>query len=546
MSSPNLGPMKLLVLLSILFCRDLWAQTPFAPYLVPSESREDEFYIQQRRHPYPFEVGPVSRSSFDLEAFTREHSSNALDARSALFKNFSFLKKDFLYNYPFAVAADWEFLPHPYVSEVNKPENWIEEFRPDSSNTSALGTYEFHQELSLLTGTEAYAGHEVSLFKTPHSYQELLKRMALTKSHVFMSTYLFHCDSGSEPLLEMIERKTREGVRVFVIYDRFYSKSDPSCARKLRERGAQVALHSNGRFMNIFHEKMYVFDGEYALVDGQNLIAIQTKSTGVNNLLNDVGMGLKGPVVTKIAERFITHWSQILRKDFPADLIAFYQNQAEAIRTQSSPEVLKAALKKPLGQGVCRLVTKDPGAKNSQILDMYLHTMRHTSNYLFFNYMDAQPGNAKASAPGGRILKLLSDLSREKPELRIDMLTNNWKTPTNVLLPAGQSAYRNRFTRFSVGLIERLMPPRLGKIRSRLEALNPAENFHWWSYAQFMHSKTLMSDNLWTIIGTHNLNKTSENSSFELAVACLDSGLAREMQHSIVTDLLNSIPVPLK
>lgn len=71
------------------------------------------------------------------------------------------------------------------------------------------------------------------------------------------------------------------------------------------------------------------------------------------------------------------------------------------------------------------------------------------------------------------------------------------------------------------------------------------KNFHWWSYSQFMHAKTLMSDNIWTIVGTHNLNMASEKSSYELALACLDTGLAEEMQKSIIEDALNSVPVPL-
>ncbi len=92
--------MKLLALLSILFSANLWAQTPFAPYLVPSERSGEEFYLQHRRQAYPFEVGPASNSDFDLEAFTRVHPRNALDARSALFKDIPFLSKGFIYNYP--------------------------------------------------------------------------------------------------------------------------------------------------------------------------------------------------------------------------------------------------------------------------------------------------------------------------------------------------------------------------------------------------------------------------------------------------------------
>jgi phosphatidylserine/phosphatidylglycerophosphate/cardiolipin synthase-like enzyme len=60
-----------------------------------------------------------------------------------------------------------------------------------------------------------------------------------------------------------------------------------------------------------------------------------------------------------------------------------------------------------------------------------------------------------------------------------------------------------------------------------------------------MHAKTMMADNIFSLVGSYNINPTSEGQSFEQVLACVDQDLADSFQSSIVTDALNSIPVPL-
>jgi phosphatidylserine/phosphatidylglycerophosphate/cardiolipin synthase-like enzyme len=76
-----------------------------------------------------------------------------------------------------------------------------------------------------------------------------------------------------------------------------------------------------------------------------------------------------------------------------------------------------------------------------------------------------------------------------------------------------------------------------------LQNLLVEDNLHWWASAIYVHSKTMMIDNLVTAIGSYNINSTSEHASYEQTLICHDQNLAEQMQRSILHDILNSIPI---
>lgn len=542
--------MKFLLVLSLFILSfQTWAQNPFQNYLTAELIPTTEFYPQKAPFAYPFEVSnKVINAGLDQEKVTTENPTDALNFVASLFAPYPFLNSLFMYQYDFPVHPNWAILPHAFVPAVKEPKKWIEHFKHELAAGEGINGRKFHQELDVITKTRAYSNNLVKLNKSPESFSEIVKGLAGTKDHAFMTNYLFHCDKGSETLLNLIGEKSKAGVRVFIILDKLFSKSDPACVSKLRKLGAKVLLLRGEKISYILHEKMFVYDGKYALIDGQNIIAPQTLSQGVNNLYNDTSIGVRGPMVTQIAERFIHHWEVVLKGKLPKDIIAFYQEQALADEKFATDESIAASLAKSSGQGLCRLVTKDPGIKNSQILDLFLHTVKNTKNYLFFNYIDAQFKNLTGKETGATFFEAVTQKANQHPELRVDLLTNNWRTATEIDLPEGSETRENFFTKFSLFVVDLLMKKpitQMYKIKDYLEAKLEGNNFHWWSYGQYMHAKTMMSDNIWTIVGTHNLNTTSEKLSYEMVLACVDTGLAEEMQKSIVVDALNSIPVPL-
>lgn len=514
----------------------VWASNPFTEFQKNSPTKSSTYYRQTPPFKYPFpQSEKVKNNDFDFEKFQDLHPQDTLNELSNLYANIPFSSEHSLYRYPFAIHPDWEYLPYPFVKDIpeSEPSRWIKEF--DRETKDGVRSLQFQRELDTLTNTTAYSGNELKLLKTPDSYAEILKRLAKAQHHAFISTYLFNCDRGTKNLVELIGKKAAQGVDVYVMYDAFGSKSDPKCGKTLEKLGAKVMLLQAG-IGHVFHEKMYVFDAEYAIIDGQNLIAAGTLSNGVNNLFNDVAVGIKGPAASKVGERFIELWES-QKKTIPQSVKKLYH-----------PSKIKAfKLRNSAPDGTCRVVSKNPGKKQPQIFNLYLHTVKNSKNYLFFNYIDPQYRKPRGNGIGEKFLDTVITTANSN-SMRVDMLTNGWKDPFKYELPKGDTAGKNAITRAFLGLLDfftkdphKDMP----LLRKNLKDQVYPEDFHLWSYSQYMHGKTLMSDNAWTIIGSYNMNGGSEKQGYEMVIACLDKNLAREFQKSIIVDLLNSIPLPL-
>lgn len=524
------------------------ATNPFARYQKETSTTGATFYPQTPPFKYPFTISAdVKNGELDLSKIVTEFPEDTLNHMTELYRGIPFNAHKSVYEYPFALHPHWEYLPYPFVKNLprSRPDQWISEFGKRSYK-SMNTNLRFQEELNSLTGTEAYAGNELRLLKTPDSYNEILRRLESVQDHAFISSFLFNCDKGTEPLVNLIGKKARLGAKIYVMYDAFGAKSDPACSKKLEQMGAKVLLFKT-KIGTIFHEKMFVFDGNYALIDGQNIIAAGTLSNGTNNLFNDISIGVKGPMVTKVANRFIELWEGQGNK-MPIEIWAIYKKQNEEIKKFATTETVSSSLNRTRGQGVCRLVTKSPGKNQNQILNLYLHTARNVSSYLFFNYIDPKYRDPAKKDVGEKFIDAVLERVNFRKEIRVDMLTNGWRNPFQVELPEGLSATRNLMTTMVLQLQDLInTDPHLDmtKMRKNLSNKVKTDNFHWWSYAQFMHSKTLMSDNIWTIIGSYNLNAGSEYQSYEMVMACHDSDLAMNMQNSIILDTVNSIPVPL-
>ncbi|WPU66753.1 phospholipase D-like domain-containing protein [Peredibacter starrii] len=533
-----------------LFAPSIWGATnPFAQYQKDTPSQNSSFFPQTPPFKYPFTISAeVKNSDLDVQKILLDFPVDTLDRVSELYRGIPFNSQKSMYEYPFAIHPTWEYLPYPFIKSIprSNPEQWISHFSKRLNRTVGINSSKFQDELDALTGTEAVAGNELRVLKTPASYAEILARVEMVKSHAFISSFLFNCDKGTESLVSAIGRKARTA-KIYVMYDAFGAKSDPACSKRLEQLGAKVVLFKT-KLGTIFHEKMYVFDGQYAMVDGQNLIAAGTLSNGTNNLFNDVAVLAAGPIVTKIGSHFIDLWESQGQKIAP-EIKEQYLKQNAFIRPYASKAFLSNNIARMRDQGLCRLVTKSPGKNQQQILNLYLHTARNVNSYLFFNYIDPKYRDPARKDVGEKFIDAVLERVNFRKEIRVDMLTNGWKNPFQVELPEGMAANRNLMTQLILELqnIITTDPHKdMAKMHANLGNKVKTDNFHWWSYPQYMHAKTLMADNAWTIIGSYNINEGSEYQSYESVLACLDTELAQGMQESIILDAMNSIPVPLK
>ena len=534
------------IFLFLVTVQNLWAN-PFAPYFDLQEKKIENYYLQTP----PFQ-NPVQQDShfnsyeLNLNKLEKDLSGIKLDGLENIYKSFQYNSTLNLYEYDFAIGTNWENLPYPIIKSIGAqdPKNWIEHFEDKYNASKKLQTIDFIKGMNTVSRSKAYAGNQLELLKSPYSYQKIIEKIQNSKNHAFMSTFLFQCDAGSERLLKTMEKKIQEGLKIYLIIDSTFTLADRSCVKKLRNIGVNLGLQ--GSLGKVFHEKMYVFDGEYAIVDGHNIVAAQTLSNGSNNLINDTGVGTTGPMVSEIAQRFIYHWQTLLKKPLPESILHFYDELKVTNEKFSQDEYLQDALQKK--QGLCRLVTNTPGG-NKSILETYKAYVQNAKSYIFFNMIDLRFEKKLGNSVGIDFLRLVTEKANQNPQMRIDMLSNHWKLPTDIALPKGLAAHPTLFSQLITKPGQLILDRphlQISKGRKFLSEILHEDNFHWWASAIYVHSKTMMIDNIITAIGSYNINPTSENSSYEQTLICHDENLAQQMQKSILHDVLNSIPIFIK
>jgi phosphatidylserine/phosphatidylglycerophosphate/cardiolipin synthase-like enzyme len=62
-------------------------------------------------------------------------------------------------------------------------------------------------------------------------------------------------------------------------------------------------------------------------------------------------------------------------------------------------------------------------------------------------------------------------------------------------------------------------------------------------YCNYIHAKQFLFDRTLTGIGSWNFDGYSGSKNHEAAIFCLDDGLRRQMEHQLVLDMINSVPV---
>lgn len=313
---------------------------------------------------------------------------------------------------------------------------------------------------------------------------------------ICLEYYIFRDDETGWSLAELLARRSREGIRVHLIYDHFGSISTPERFwRYLRQHGVQVLPFHPPRLTNFNlyfhrdHRKLTVVDGEVAFTGGLNVGDeyrgyIRKKLAG----WRDTGVMVRGPASAFLLEAFGESWQECGGGEIEA-----------------GPEADGPAAD-PAGEGVALLPLLSSSRRGMRALRRLLQfslyssrssihlTMAYfipTRKFLMGLIRAARRGvDVKIILPGRSDLRLVSYVSR---------------TYFQMLLQDGVRIY--------------LYQPRI------------------------LHAKTMIFDGGWTIVGSANLDARSLNYNHECGIGMLDSGLGAEMERLFQHDLRESRPI---
>lgn len=492
--------------------------------------------------------------SFDLQQFVKnQNAEDFLDAKWKYYRSLSYDFKLKTYRHPAPRLSDWMALNHPPVKKLQfSPQFYSKKSIPNKNKPSIRNTESFQHKIDLLSGSELTSGNQIQFLNNSEVSSSRIEIAKSAKRTLWGSTLLIVCDAGTQPLIDILAEKAKQGVDVRIIVDRFMqSIQSGSCEKTLQSLGIKVLqVHGMITHLSAFHMKMWIADLDRAQIEGMNMIDAQTLSTGFNHLYRDSGLSIQGPLVTDTYSKYIEFWNQYDAHEIPESFTTVLDQQrtletkAKIRGTENYSEWLRTE-----NQTLCRLVEQDRKSVIDRISPVYLEYLKSANQQIIS--ASVRRGFHHVMKERGWHNLLLAELIKKArdEQIPVELMVNSdqgvftmYDIPNSGL---STDARKNLFT--SIMRLQRNFSQAqsiLSGSRFFEEVASDTTHFRAWSYFNFNHLKLSLIDTDTVITGSYNLFTPRSNRDAELVVICQSSKLGREVSNQLILDLSNSTPFP--
>lgn len=329
--------------------------------------------------------------------------------------------------------------------------------------------------------TPLLAGNRiVPLLNGDVAYPDMVSAIEEAGTSVSLSSYIFDNDEVGEMFLGALSRAHSRGVKVRVLIDDVGARySLPSIDGRLRRAGVPVArflptiLPWRLPFMNLRnHRKILVVDGRNGFAGGMNIRAGHLLGSNPRRPVQDLHFRIGGPVVAHLQDAFAQDW-------------AFATGEILA-GGDWFPRL------EPAGDALARGIPDGP----DEDFEKLLWTIQGALACARSSVLIVSP----YFLPDAELLRALS-------------LAALRGVSVDILLPSENNIPPIHWA--SCGLL-----PQLLEWGCRV----------WLMAPPFDHTKLMVVDGLWVLIGSGNWDPRSLRLNFEFDVECYDRGLARELE----------------
>jgi len=318
------------------------------------------------------------------------------------------------------------------------------------------------------------------------TFPEIFRTMEEAKHHIHLEYYIIENDRIGNYLRELLIRKAQEGIEVRLIFDDVGSwELKKKFIRSMSDAGVKVDCFMKVRFPMLTsrvnyrnHRKILVVDGETAFVGGLNFADRYQDGVPGIGPWRDTHLKVTGGGATALQIIFMADWYFV------------------------SKEILKGEdYFKPFVSGNGKLVqmtASGPDSDWESISQAYFVAISSATDYVYISTPYLMPTDdivtaLKTSALGGIDVRIIV------PGLS-DAITPKWGTNSYVeeLLEAGVKVYFYK--------------------------------------AGFTHSKVIVSDGVFSSVGTANLDFRSLETNFEVNAMIYDEEIAKVLTNQFLED----------
>lgn len=343
-------------------------------------------------------------------------------------------------------------------------------------------------------------GNRVTLLSDGQAtYAAMFKAIKKAKDHINLESYIIEDDETGRKFADLLLQKQGEGVQVNIIYDSMGSMNTPaSFFQRLRDGGIQVVefnpvnpLKGGGEWelINRDHRKILIADGTVAIIGGVNISKVYSstprkRKKNVNAPIHwrDTDIQVEGPAVAEFQKLFLGTWAK--QKGQPLSGRNYFPVPGEK------------------GTALVRVVGSTPGESNRIPFIMYVsaitfaeHSIHMTNSYFI---------------PDDQIVKALTAAARRGVDVKIILPG----TTDSLLVLHAQRHHYSGLLKAGVKIYE-----------------------HGTS---LLHAKTATVDNVWSTVGSTNMDFLSLLNNDEVNAVVLSREFAAEMENAFAGDLANS------
>ena len=353
------------------------------------------------------------------------------------------------------------------------------------------GALERHLSIEqLVAGTPLSAGNQVTvLHDGPDTFAAIFAAIHAAKRYLYLEYYILEeVQYNGEQLSDLLLARAREGVRIVILYDSVGSLSTPGAFfDRLTQAGIPVMafnpLNPLTRHFAINdrdHRKLLLADGRIAVIGGVNLSAdyesaFGSKAAPAHEPWHDTDLQIAGPAVGDLKLLFEQHWQQ-------------QGGDAAALAAEGGGDRAEVQ-----GDQVVRIIGSQAGQRLSpRYYATLLSAIRSTESRIdvtaayFVPTHQESRALLRAARRGVQVRLLLPSHSDSSPALAVQ------RSHYSALLRAGCQVYERE--------------------------------------DGILHSKTVVSDGVWSIVGSSNFDHRSVLFNDEIDAVVIGNRTGAELE----------------
>jgi cardiolipin synthase len=337
-------------------------------------------------------------------------------------------------------------------------------------------------------------GNAVTLYpETEPAFEALLAAIESARDHVHLEYFILRGDDTGRRLLDLLRRKAAEGVEVRLLYDAMGCLHLPRRVLvPLQQAGGRTAaflplnpIHSLVRFNLRNHRKITVVDGKLAFTGGMNIGDEYLGKSRRMGYWRDSFMRIEGPGAAQLQRVFCEDW------EFATHLTLAGGRYFPTIE--------------PAGSADVQIAASGPDQEVNTIREIYFAAILSGRRRLWIASPYVIPDAG------------LFDALRLARHRGLDVRLLSLARPDHYI-----SYYAGRY--FSAELLA--MGVKVYQYRKGM-----------------MHSKVMLVDGRWAMVGSANLDNRSLHLNFEVGCMLHDEALVAQLEQSFLKDLEDSAPL---